>query len=177
MATATLNGSHGQIVFNPSNGIINHITDTSGNSVEYYGENPDHAPVYIHVAEWKKYYGKTIEADQTFDILDFGYFMANGEYEGPALDWREEMGLQGKAPLPAIKQKIAIIIEGGILQNVLASEDLEVAIVEWDKEIDADRKTEIFPESFGLLYAMPPEVNHPDLNTIIEKLNEKSIVL
>lgn len=76
------------------------------------------------------------------------------------------------AKTPTQKPRIAIIIEGGLVQNVLASEDMDIAIVEWDEEhSDDDEKfIEIFPGSHGVLQSMPPELGHEDLETIIDKM-------
>lgn len=48
-----------------------------------------HLPVRVDVDEWRRRYpGEDIAAGH--DILDFGYWMKNGEYEPPCEDWRKD---------------------------------------------------------------------------------------
>ena len=65
------------------------------------------------------------------------------------------------------KVRIAVIMDGGVVQNVLSSEDVEIVIVDYDTDgADPDEITEIFPAAFGLYQPFSPELNSPDLNTI-----------
>lgn len=149
---------------------------------------PEDNPVTVDIAEWRAFYGKTEQEKESIDILDVGYTTASGELVPPVADWREEMakaaadenytpfhGLpehKEKIPVPVAnmskpKVRIAVIMDGGVVQNVLSSEDVEIVIVDYDTDgADPDEITEIFPDAFGLYQPFSPELNSPDLNTI-----------
>lgn len=55
------------------------------------GERGYHDIVRVDVAEWKHTYPN--EEFNGCDILDIGYWMADGTYEPPVLDWRYENNL------------------------------------------------------------------------------------
>ena len=55
-------------------------------------------PVRIDVAELAKAYPDETIANQTYDILDVGYWTADGRYEVPEEDFREELRLCHAAP-------------------------------------------------------------------------------
>ena len=55
-------------------------------------------PVRIDVAELAKAYPDETIANQTYDILDVGYWTADGRYEAPEEDFREELRLCHAAP-------------------------------------------------------------------------------
>ena len=88
---AILRGSHGEISFRPATGEVLKITNENGNEVGFYAGIIDHSPAVIDVREWENNYGRKVTEDAEFDILDFGYYMKNGDYEPPCMDWREEM--------------------------------------------------------------------------------------
>ena len=79
---------------------------------------------------------------------------------------------KGEIPAPVAspskpKVRIAVIMDGGVVQNVLSSEDVEVVIADYDTDgADPDDLTEIFPDAFGFYQPFPPELNSPDLETI-----------
>lgn len=88
--TITLGSSHGEIIF-----------DGYGNVVEdnlTYGPgeddmNPEYAPVRLDIEEFRRTY-PTFPLDGHHDILDWGFWMANGEYGEPEEDWRRDMHLR-----------------------------------------------------------------------------------
>lgn len=50
------------------------------------GELPDIN--MFDLVEWKHYWQRN--PDHDFDILDLGYWLKDGSYEPPVLDWRQE---------------------------------------------------------------------------------------
>ena len=195
----TIRGSHGEIKIDSATGAVLEIRDDNGNLVSYYGQNteilpgedairPEDNPVTVDIAEWRAFYGKTNQENESIDILDVGYTTASGEIVPPVADWREEMAKAAadenytpfhgrpehkeKIPAPVAntskpKVRIAVIMDGGVVQNVLSSEDVEIVIVDYDTDgADPDEITEIFPDAFGFYQPFPPELNSPDLDTI-----------
>ena len=195
----TIRGSHGEIKIDSVTGAVLEIRDDNGNLVNYYGQNteilpgeeaikPEDNPVTVDIAEWRAFYGKTDQENESIDILDVGYTTASGEIVSPVADWREEMvkaaadenytsfhgrpEYKEKIPAPVAntskpKVRIAVIMDGGVVQNVLSSEDVEIVVVDYDTDgADPDEITEIFPDAFGLYQPFPPELNSPDLDTI-----------
>ena len=195
----TIRGSHGEIKIDSATGAVLEIRDDNGNLVSYYGQNteilpgedairPEDNPVTVDIAEWRAFYRKTKQENESIDILDVGYTTASGKIVPPVADWREEMAKAAadenytpfhgrpehkeKIPAPVAnpskpKVRIAVIMDGGVVQNVLSSEDVEIVIVDYDTDgADPDDLTEIFPDAFGLYQPFPPELNSPDLDTI-----------
>ena len=152
---------------------------------------PEDSPVTVNIAEWRAFYGKTETQSENIDILDVGYTTAAGEAVPPVADWREEMikaaadenyipfhgrpeDEQEKKPVELVlpkpeKIRIAVIMDGGIIQNVLASTDVEIVVIDYDTDgAEPDDLTEIFPDAYGFLQTFPPELNSPDLETIFK---------
>lgn len=69
------------------------------------------------------------------------------------------------------RPKVAVIIEGGLIRNVLASEGMKVAVVEWDDDSEEER-VEIFKGSYGFLHSVEPEVGSSELDFIMERVAE-----
>ena len=46
--------------------------------------------VKFDIDEWERHYGKPMRRLYSIDILDLGYWMKDGSYEGPEHDWRRE---------------------------------------------------------------------------------------
>lgn len=174
---ATIQGSHGTLHINPITGLVMEITNNEGELVNYYGEIQEYSPVLVDLIEWRKGYpDKELRTDMNYDILDFGYIMENGKYEPPCHDWRKEMAKAAEdedyLPFsgPTEEQnapRVAIIMDGGIVQNVLASKHMDIVIIDYDTDgADPNDLTEIFPETFGFFQTFEPELNSPDLDAL-----------
>jgi hypothetical protein len=83
--TFEIHGSNGHFTVTQSGEIIIcHSTEQ-----EYLDINK------FDVSEYKSHYDIT-EINGSVDILDFAYFLKNGEYEEVCTDWREEVALLRK---------------------------------------------------------------------------------
>jgi hypothetical protein len=81
MNTTFLRSSHGLIVFDADDGyVVDFDLDDEFGPV----------PVKIDVEEWKRRYPGELPGGGTHDVLDFGYWYADGRYEEPAEGWRTD---------------------------------------------------------------------------------------
>lgn len=72
-----LESSNGQIVAD-STGEVQQQLST------FKAEKPEHMPKLLDLAEWHEYYPGEDPFAFTWDILDWGYWTVNGQYEQPA---------------------------------------------------------------------------------------------
>ena len=81
MHTGELTSTNGTLVFDLQSGEVDKSQST------YYNEELENIHV-IDVQEWQEKYPHE-QLCGSHDILDFGYWTDDGEYEEPAHDWRE----------------------------------------------------------------------------------------
>lgn len=75
MKTARIYGNGGTVTFDA----------TSGQVLDIY--NQSYPPVKLDLREFKNFYGCEIENDKAYDILDFGFWDARGEYTAPVREF------------------------------------------------------------------------------------------
>lgn len=81
-----VNGSHGTIIASPVDGKV----------IDYTPVDPTR-PAYADIlqfdlVEWKNHYHQEIDG-LNVDILDLGYWLADGSYSEPEEDFRQELSL------------------------------------------------------------------------------------
>lgn len=71
-----LESSNGQIVADSSGEVQQQLSS-------FKPEKPEHMPRLLDVAEWKRFYPCEDPFEYEWDILDWGYWTAEGQYEAP----------------------------------------------------------------------------------------------
>lgn len=82
----TLHSSHGDITFDGMGRVVEnnlHVGDGDDDM------RPDDVPVQLDIEEFRRTY-PTFPIEGDHDILDWGFWMANGEYAPPEEDWRRD---------------------------------------------------------------------------------------
>lgn len=85
MKTSTAHSSHGAITFKSKSGFVtsyqrNNVSDPESLFLAQI--------IRFDTAEYTRFYNRPLPPD--IDILDLGYWSANGSYEEPAANWRNE---------------------------------------------------------------------------------------
>lgn len=74
--------SHGSLVFDSVTGKCD--------ATNFHPDSPGGQPDVVDVAELVTAYGELRDSELGYDILDVGYWTADGTYEPPCAEWRTE---------------------------------------------------------------------------------------
>ena len=90
METITLHSSWGAIICNTSGEVLEVIGDTEINGEHNYLHDIMKVDI-VEFDEWLKANGFTTESEA--DILSVGFWLKNGEFDKPDMNWRNEIYL------------------------------------------------------------------------------------
>lgn len=89
MREITVFGSNGDIIVNGDTGEVVRL-DGDWREIAAKTENVDMVPVRFDLDEYRLYYGEALPVPVSVDILDLGFWAANGSYSPPMMDWRTD---------------------------------------------------------------------------------------